>query len=91
MVWSQKQASRGEVWGSEELGFRLRGREKEEDEAGGSEAKSPSTGTCCCPVPISKMEKLSLKEFLTEEMRNRDVIELVFIIQQWAPACVHRW
>ena len=33
VVWSQKQASRGEVWGSEELGFRLRGAEKEEAEA----------------------------------------------------------
>mgnify|MGYP007134341486 CR=1 FL=1 len=32
VVWSQKQASRGEVWGSEELGFRgERGGEKEED------------------------------------------------------------
>lgn len=91
MVWSQKQASRGEVWGSEELGFRPRGGEKEEAEAGESETKSPSTETCCCPVPISKMEKLSLKEFLTEEMRNRAVIELVFIIQQWRLACVHRW
>lgn len=74
MVWNQKQALKGEVWGSEELGFKLRGGEKEE-EAGGSETKSPSTGTCCCPVPISQMDKLSPKEFLTEETRNRDVVE----------------
>lgn len=75
VVWKQKQELRGEVWGSEELGLKLRGGEKEEDEAGGSETKSPSTGTCCCPVPISQMEKLSLKEFLTEETRNRDAVE----------------
>lgn len=75
VVWNQKQALRGEVWGREELGFKLRGGEKEADEAGGSETKSPSTGTCCCPVPISQMEKLSLKEFLTEEMRNRGAVE----------------
>ena len=52
MVWNQKQALKGEVWGGEELGFKLRGGEQEE-EAGGSETKSLSTGLAAalCPFP----------------------------------------